>query len=265
MDLPAHLPENVESGKYIVFLDPLDGSSNLDVNGGVGSIFSVRRLSGEGAVVSEADLLSRSSPEQVVAGYFLYGPSTTLVYTEGQRVHGFTLDSGIGEFLLSHEEIRIPEYGPYYCANEGTVRDWECGPRRFLEWVRESDPATGRPYSARYSGALVSDFHRIVLKGGIYMYPASGKSPKGKIRLMYEAAPLALVAEAAGGAASDGRRRILGIRPTSNHERTPVYLGSRGDVARVDAYVASGGAPVDGRLPREEKKKELLRKRKERN
>jgi fructose-1,6-bisphosphatase I len=239
MDLPAHLPENVESGKYIVFLDPLDGSSNLDVNGGVGSIFSVRRLSGRGEVRSEAELMARISQEQVVAGYFLYGPSTTLVYTEGQRVHGFTLDPGIGEFLLSHHEIRIPDHGPYYGANEGTVRDWESGPRRFLEWARESDPATARPYSTRYSGALVSDFHRIVLKGGIYMYPATGKNPKGKIRLMYEAAPLALVAEAAGGAASDGRRRILEIRSTSNHERTPIYLGSKGDVARVDAYVAS--------------------------
>jgi fructose-1,6-bisphosphatase I len=239
MDLPAHLPENVESGKYIVFLDPLDGSSNLDVNGGVGSIFSVRRLSGRGEVRSEADLMARISQEQVVAGYFLYGPSTTLVYTEGRRVHGFTLDPGIGEFLLSHPEMRIPEHGPYYGANEGTVHDWESGPRRFLEWARESDPATGRPYSTRYSGALVSDFHRIVLKGGIYIYPATGKMPNGKIRLMYEAAPLALVAEAAGGAASDGRRRILDIAPTRNHERTPIYLGSKGDVARVDAYVAS--------------------------
>ncbi len=241
MDLPAHLPENVESGKYIVFLDPLDGSSNLDVNAGVGSIFSVRRLSGRGEVKSETELMARISQEQVVAGYFLYGPSTTLVYTEGRTVHGFTLDPGIGEFLLSHHEIRIPDHGPYYGANEGTVHDWESGPRRFLEWVRESDPATGRPYSTRYSGALVSDFHRIVLKGGIYMYPATGKSPKGKIRLMYEAAPLALVAEAAGGAASDGRRRILDIHPTRNHERTPIYLGSKGDVARVDAYVASAG------------------------
>ena len=242
MDLPAHLPENVESGKYIVFLDPLDGSSNLDVNAGVGSIFSVRRLSGRGEVRSEAELMARISQEQVVAGYFLYGPSTTLVYTEGRRVHGFTLDPGIGEFLLSHYEIRIPDHGPYYGANEGTVRDWESGPRRFLEWVRESDPATGRPYSTRYSGALVSDFHRIVLKGGIYMYPATGKSPRGKIRLMYEAAPLALVAEAAGGAASDGRRRILDIHPARNHERTPLYLGSKGDVARVDAYVSSEGS-----------------------
>ena len=239
MDLPSHLPENVASGKYIVFLDPLDGSSNLDVNASVGSIFSVRRLSGRGAVTTEADLLSRISLEQVVAGYFLYGPSTTLVYTEGRTVHGFTLDPVIGEFLLSHPEIRIPDHGPYYGANEGTVLDWERGPRLFLEWVRQNDPATGRPYSTRYSGALVSDFHRIILKGGIYLYPSTGKSPKGKIRLMYEAAPLALVAEAAGGAASDGRRRILEIHPTANHERTPIYLGSKGDVERLEACVAA--------------------------
>lgn len=242
MDLPAHLPENVESGKYIVFLDPLDGSSNLDVNAGVGSIFSVRRLSGRGEVRSEAELMARISHEQVVAGYFLYGPSTILVYTEGRTVHGFTLDPGVGEFLLSHPEIRIPSRGAYYGANEGTIRDWEEGPRRFVDWVREKDTVTGRPYSTRYSGALVSDFHRIVLKGGIYLYPATAKSPQGKIRLMYEAAPLALVAEAAGGAASDGRRRILDIVPVRNHERTPIYLGSKDDVARVDAFVEASKA-----------------------
>jgi fructose-1,6-bisphosphatase I len=242
MDLPALLPENVASGKYIVFLDPLDGSSNLDVNAGVGSIFSVRRLSGKGAVTSEADLLSRITQEQVVAGYFLYGPSTTFVYTEGRTVHGFTLDPVIGEFLLSHYEIRIPDHGPYYGANEGTIRQWDEGPRRFVEWLRESDAATGRPYSTRYSGALVSDFHRIILKGGIYLYPATANSPRGKIRLMYEAAPLALVAEAAGGAASDGSRRILSISPTANHERTPIYLGSSGDVGRLEACVAAARA-----------------------
>lgn len=246
MDLPAHLPENVASGKYILFVDPLDGSSNLDVNGGVGSIFSVRRLSGQGEVKSEAELMSRISAEQVIAGYFLFGPSTVLVYTEGSTVHGFTLDPSVGEFLLSHPEIRIPPHGPYYGANEGTIRDWEEGPRRFVDWAREKDPATGRPYATRYSGALVADFHRILLKGGIYMYPATSKRPHGKIRLMYEAAPLALVAEAAGGAASDGRRRILDIPPARNHERTPIYLGSRDDVARVDAFVEES-KPVSAR------------------
>ena len=247
MDLPAHLPENAASGKYIVFLDPLDGSSNLDVNAGVGSIFSVRQLTGNGEVKSEAELMGRISPEQVVAGYFLYGPSTVLVYTEGRTVHGFTLDPGVGEFLLSYPEIRIPAHGPYYGANEGGIRAWEEGPRRFVEWAREKDAATGRPYSTRYSGALVSDFHRIILKGGIYLYPATEKNPEGKIRLMYEAAPLALVAEAAGGAASDGRKRILDVTPTRNHQRTPIYLGSKDDVARVDAFVeASKTVPAGG-------------------
>jgi fructose-1,6-bisphosphatase I len=246
MDLPAHLPENVESGKYIVFLDPLDGSSNLDVNAGVGSIFSVRRLSGRGEVRSETELMARISREQVVAGYFLYGPSTVLVYTEGRTVHGFTLDPSVGEFLLSYPEIHIPPHGPYYGANEGGIRDWEEGPRRFVEWARERDASTGRPYSTRYSGALVSDFHRIILKGGIYLYPTTAKNPHGKIRLMYEAAPLALVAEAAGGAASDGRQRILDILPTRNHERTPIYLGSKDDVARVDAFVEES-KPVSAR------------------
>jgi fructose-1,6-bisphosphatase I len=236
MDLPAHLPENA-SGKYVVFLDPLDGSSNLDVNGGVGSIFSVRRLQGGGSFVSEQDLLARTSREQVAAGYFVYGPSTMLVYTGGDGVHGFTLDPGIGEFLLSHPDVRLPSLGPYYAANEGTIAEWEEAPRRFVEWLRERDDATGRPLSTRYSGALVADFHRILLKGGIYLYPATRKSPQGKLRLMYEAAPLAAVAEAAGGAASDGRARILDISPTANHQRTPLFIGSR---ELVDNLVSGG-------------------------
>lgn len=240
MDLPAHLPENTQAGKYIVFLDPLDGSSNLDVNGGVGSIFSVRLLTKSGSVSSEAELMSRISREQVVAGYFSYGPSTSLVYTAkgNPGVHIFTLDPGIGEFLLSKPDVRIPERGSYYGANEGAIQEWEAGARLFVEWVQQRDPATGRPYSTRYSGALVSDFHRILLKGGIYMYPATDKRPRGKIRLMYEAAPLAAVAEAAGGAASDGHQRILDIVPEENHQRTPIFLGSRADVKRLDDMVA---------------------------
>lgn len=240
MDLPAHLPENTQAGKYIVFLDPLDGSSNLDVNGGVGSIFSVRLLTKSGPVSSEADLMARISGEQVVAGYFSYGPSTTLVYTAkgNPGVHVFTLDPGIGEFLLSKPDVRIPEKGAYYGANEGAIREWEEGARLFVEWVRERDPGTGRPYSTRYSGALVSDFHRILLKGGIYMYPATHTRPRGKIRLMYEAAPLAAVAEAAGGAASDGHARILDLVPEKNHQRTPIFIGSKADVARLNDMVA---------------------------
>lgn len=239
MELPAHLAENEEFGKYVVFLDPLDGSSNLDVNGGVGSIFSVRRATGRGPVSSGADLLARVSREQVVAGYFLYGPSTQLVYTTGSSVHGFTLDPAIGEFLLSHPDLKIPACGTYYAANEGNIREWDDGPRRFVEWLHEPDPATRRPYSTRYSGALVADFHRILLKGGIYLYPATSKNPQGKLRLLYEGAPLAAVAEAAGGAASDGARRVLDIVPSSNHQRVPLFLGSKGDVERLEACVAA--------------------------
>ncbi len=244
MELPAHLPENVKAGKYIVFLDPLDGSSNLDVNGGVGSIFSVRRLTRSSPIASESDLMSCISAEQVVAGYFSYGPSTTLVYTASGNpgVHVFTLDPGIGEFLLSNRSLRIPDHGPYYGANEGGIGEWDEGPRRFVEWAQQRDAATGRPYSTRYSGALVSDFHRILLKGGIYLDPAARRAPAGKIRLMYEAAPLAAVAEAAHGAASDGRRRILDIVPSANHQRTPIFIGSRSDVARVESFVAQAGS-----------------------
>lgn len=239
MDLPAHLPENEGRGKYVVFLDPLDGSSNLDVNGGVGSIFSVRKLAGSGKVTSEADLLSRVSREQTAAGYFLYGPSTMLVYTCGGEtgVHGFTLDPSIGEFLLSHPDIQIPARGPYYAANEGTIGEWTDGSQEFVEWVRQSDPESGRPYSTRYSGAFVADVHRILLKGGIYLYPATKKSPQGKLRLMYEAAPFAAIVEAAGGAASDGRRRILEIEPEKNHQRTPLFIGGTRDVERVSGFV----------------------------
>ena len=246
MELPAHLPENVQAGKYIVFLDPLDGSSNLDVNSAVGSIFSVRLLTRSGPIGSEDDLMRSISTEQVVAGYFSYGPSTTLVYTAAgdPGVHVFTLDPGIGEFLLSAPDVRIPDHGAYYGANEGGIQEWSEGPRRFVEWVQRRDAATGRPYSTRYSGALVCDFHRILLKGGIYLYPGTRTYPNGKIRLMYEAAPLAAVAEAAGGAASDGSRRILDIVPDRNHQRTPIFIGSKADVERVETFVAESSSRV---------------------
>ncbi len=243
MELPAHLPENEALGKYVVFLDPLDGSSNLDVNGGVGSIFSVRKLGGSGAVTSEAELLSRVSHDQVAAGYFVYGPSTMLVYTCGPEtgVHGFTLDPSIGEFLLSAPNIRVPSRGMYYAANEGTIEEWREAPRQFVRSLQRHDKDKGRPYSTRYSGALVSDVHRILLKGGIYIYPATTKSPQGKLRLMYEAAPLAAVLEAAGGAATDGITRILDLVPTANHQRTPLFIGSAPDVQEATRLGRSVG------------------------
>lgn len=248
MDLPARLPENeavaASAGKYVVFVDPLDGSSNLDINGAVGSIFSVRRIGGSGPIHSEAELLARISQEQVVAGYFVYGPATMLVYTAGPKagVQGFTLDPGIGEFLLSHPDIRIPRRGTYYACNEGFISTWPEGPRRFVEALRTPDPARSRPRSTRYSGALVVDVHRILLRGGIFLYPGTDGSPEGKLRLMYEAAPLAAVVEAAGGLAIDGRKRIVSIFPEENHQRTPLYIGSREDVEELEKTIASAPA-----------------------
>jgi fructose-1,6-bisphosphatase I len=179
-----------------------------------------------------------------VAGYFVYGPATMLVYTAGPKagVQGFTLDPGIGEFLLSHPDIRIPRRGSYYACNEGFVSSWPEGPRKFVEALRSSDPAKARPYSTRYSGALVVDFHRILLRGGVFLYPGTDDSPEGKLRLMYEAAPLAAVAEAAGGMAIDGRRRIVSVFPEENHQRTPLYIGSREDVEELERTIA--GASV---------------------
>ena len=240
MEIPARLPENETAGKYILFVDPLDGSSNLDVDGAVGSVFSIRRMMGKGPVLSQVDLLARVSQEQVVAGYFVYGPSTMLVYTAGPRagVHGFTLDPGIGEFLLSHPDIRIPRRGRTWSANDGNLATWDEGPRRYVEALRRVDPAHGRPYSLRYSGALVSDVHRILLKGGVFLYPSGKEMPGGKLRLLYEAAPLAAVVESAGGAATDGRRRILDIFPDANHQRTAFFAGSRDDVEELEAFLS---------------------------
>jgi fructose-1,6-bisphosphatase I len=238
MAQPALLPENQPQGKYAVFLDPLDGSSNLDVAGAVGSIFSVRRLTRD-ALQPGVQLLERVEGAQVAAGYFLYGPNTVLVYSCGDGVHAFTLDPGIGEFLLSTADLRMPQRGRIYAANEGTILEWEEGARRTVELLRQRDPALGRPYSTRYSGCLVADFHRILIQGGVYLYPATAKSPQGKLRLLYEAAPLALVAESAGGAASTGRRRILELAPESNHQRVPLIIGSAEDVRAAEGCYAA--------------------------
>ena len=234
METPALLAEN--RGKYVVFLDPLDGSSNLDVAAAVGSIFSVRLVRDERTFQAGDQILKWVGADQVAAGYFLYGHNTVLVYTCGEGTHGFTLDPGIGEFLLSNPFLEIPPRGAYYAANEGTINDWEPGARRAVEYLRERDPASGRPYSTRYSGCLVADFHRILLKGGIYLYPATRKAPQGKLRLLYECAPLALLAESAGGRASTGRQRILDVVPEENHQRVPLLIGSRDDVERAESF-----------------------------
>lgn len=230
------VPSGRKLGKYVVNFDPLDGSSNIDANVNIGTIFSVLpRLTVRGGGSVE-DVL-QPGRRQLCAGYVLYGSSTMLVYTTGEGVHGFTYEPSIGEFLLSHPDIRTPRRGRIYSVNEGNYCRWFDGVKRYVDWLKVEDPATHRPYSARYVGSLVADFHRNLLYGGIYMYPGDQRNPDGKLRLLYEAAPLAFVAEQAGGAASDGRRRISDIAPEAIHQRTPLYIGSPDDVADCEQFI----------------------------
>ncbi|MGH7607102.1 MAG: class 1 fructose-bisphosphatase, partial [Gemmatimonadales bacterium] len=229
--IPVHVREDRRCGKYVLLFDPLDGSSNIDVNVSIGTIFSIHRrhatTKGPGTL---ADCLQKGRA-QVAAGYILYGSSTMLVYTTGRGVHGFTLDPTIGEFLLSHPEIRSPEVGKYYSVNESHWNKWTPGVQRVVGAFKNGDGGAVQAKNARYIGSLVADFHRNLMSGGIFLYPGDLTAPDGKLRLLYEAAPLALVVEQAGGAASDGHRSILDIEPTALHQRTPLIIGSKQDVA----------------------------------
>lgn len=228
------IPVGAPKGSYVMSFDPLDGSSNIDVNVNIGTIFSIhRRITppGEGG---ERDFL-QVGRRQVCAGYVLYGTSTMLVMTTGQGVHGFTLDPSIGEFLLSHENMTLPERGNVYSINEGNSAHWLPATREVVARLKSVDPESRLPYKARYIGSLVADFHRTLLKGGIFLYPGDRQTPNGKLRLLYEAAPLAMVAEQAGGAASDGLCPILDIEPEALHQRVPLILGSRYDVEKAVA------------------------------
>ena len=237
MDQPAQILGNADKGKYVVFVDPLDGSSNIDVDVTIGSIFSIhRRPAGSGETLKKA--LHLKGRDQVAAGYALYGPNTMLVYTAGAGVHGFTLDPGIGDFFLSHENIHIPRRGSTYSINEGRRNDWFPETRHYVEYLQQKDKDSGRPYSGRYVGSFVSDFHRTMLKGGIFIYPADPKNTNGKLRLMYEAAPMALVIEQAGGRASNGRQPILDLVPEALHQRTPLFIGSTEDVETAESFYA---------------------------
>jgi len=236
MEKPVKLEENWPRGKYMLVFDPLDGSSNTDVNMPLGTIFSILRFEGTGALPSDAELV-RCGTEQVAAGYLIYGSSTMLVYTAGHGVHGFTLDPGVGEYLLSHEHIRIPAKGKVYAVNEGNCLKWAVGTQRYLDYLKAQDKAGGRPYSGRYSGCLAADVHRILLGGGIYLYPGEADKPEGKLRLLYEANPLGLVVEQAGGRASTGTEPILSIKPTAMHQRVPLIIGSREDVETAEAFI----------------------------
>jgi fructose-1,6-bisphosphatase I len=231
------------AGKYVVTFDPLDGSSNIDANVSIGTIFGIyRRLTPENTPGTLDDLLQPGT-SLVAAGYVVYGSSTMFVYTCGKGVSGFTLDPGIGEFLCSHPNVRTPRRGKVYSCNEGNSAYWDEPLRRYVAHLKSDGNAHGKPYGARYIGSLVADFHRNLLHGGIFFYPADHKDAgkrQGKLRLLYEANPLAFVAEQAGGAASSGARRILEIVPQSLHERVPLFLGSADDVAEAETFLRGG-------------------------
>jgi fructose-1,6-bisphosphatase I len=238
------IPRQFPVGDYILVFDPLDGSANIDANVSIGTIFSIyRRTSFSQQAVSLDELLQKGAM-QVAAGYFIYGSSTMMVYTAGHGVHGFTLDPSVGEFLLSHPNIKIPEQGAIYSVNEGYWSYWDEPTRKIVSHFKSDDNALGRPYSMRYIGSLVSDFHRNLIYGGIFMYPADNRDPrkpKGKLRLMCEAGPMAMIAEQAGGLAVDGRRRILDIEPEELHQRVPLFVGSKNDVEVVLKHYTEGG------------------------
>ncbi|MFQ5450365.1 MAG: class 1 fructose-bisphosphatase [Nitrospinaceae bacterium] len=238
LEYPVIIPPENNPGKYIFMMDPLDGSSNIDVNVGIGTIFSIYRKKSPGTKVTDEDLLQQGK-NQVAAGYILYGSSTLFIYTSGSGVHGFTLDPSLGEFFLSHPNIRIPEQGSTYSINEGNTEIWDEEQKKFIHYLKESDPATQRPYKLRYIGTLVSDFHRTLLKGGIFMYPRDKNNLTGKLRLAYEAAPMAFVIENAGGSATTGEKRILDILPEEIHQRVPLFVGSRKDVELAGKHLAA--------------------------
>ena len=226
--------ERGRNAKYVILTDPLDGSSNIDVNVSVGTIFSIyRRVSPVGTPVTLEDFMQPGN-RQVAAGYIVYGSSTMLVYTTGHGVNGFTYDPSLGVFCLSHENIQIPQTGKIYSINEGQYLKFPVGVKKYLKYCQEEDKETQRPYTSRYIGSLVSDFHRNMLKGGIYIYPSATNYPNGKLRLLYEGNPMAFLAEQAGGVASDGYNRILDIQPTALHQRVPLFIGSREMVKKAE-------------------------------
>ncbi|WP_103029203.1 class 1 fructose-bisphosphatase [Salinibacter altiplanensis] len=223
--------------RFAVFFDPLDGSSNTDVNASVGTIFSVYTLPEDIDEEDSLDVTLRPGAEQVAAGYVAYGSSTMFVFTTGNGVNGFTLDPGIGEFLLTHPDLQIPQERAMYSINEADIEDFSPKLRAFLQWLKTKDPDTGARIRARYIGSFVSDFHRNLLTGGLYMYPARTNYPNGKLRLMYEANPMAFLVEQAGGRASTGHQRVLDLQPEGVHQRTPLFIGSAPLVEAAEAYL----------------------------
>ncbi len=246
-ELVTYDNETSNNGKYVVAIDPLDGSSNIEVNVSIGTVFSVhRRKSEPGKPGTESDLLQPGT-EMVAAGYVIYGSSTMLVYTTGKGVNGFTLDPSVGLFLLSHPEIKIPEGGSIYSVNEANYIYFPEGVKEYIRYCQEDDPKTLRPYTTRYIGSLIADFHRNLLLGGVYLYPGTKKNPNGKLRLLYECNPIAMIAEQAGGKASDGFRRTMEIQPDSLHQRTPFIVGSVHMVEKAEYFMTYFSKDFDTR------------------
>jgi len=231
-----HIPAPYKKGSYVLVFDPLDGSSNIDVNVSIGTIFGVYRCIDWELRGRLEDVLQPGN-KLVAAGYVLYGSSTMLVYTTGQGVHGFTLDPELGEFLLSHQYMKMPDPPAYYSVNHAYYNRWSPAVKRYVQWLQGTEDYDMPPKSSRYIGSLVADFHRNLLRGGVFCYPAEMNKPNGKIRLLYEAAPLAFLAEQAGGYASDGTQPILDIEPTDLHQRTPFYIGNRSLVEPIERFI----------------------------
>lgn len=228
-----------KDAKYVVLIDPLDGSSNIDVDITVGTIFSIyRRISEPGTPVTREDFL-QPGVNQVAAGYIIYGTSTILVYTTGNGVNGFTFDPGVGSFFLSHPDIQFPQKGRIYSVNEGNYVHFPKGVKKFIKWMQEIDETDERPFTARYTGSLVADFHRNMFLGGVYLYPTGTTSPKGKLRLLYECNPMAFIAEQAGGRCTDGYQRILELQPIELHERVPFFCGNKKMVEKAEEFLRS--------------------------
>ena len=222
------------NSKYVCHFDPLDGSGNIDVNVSIGTIFGVyRRVTNRGEIADRNDFLQKGT-QQVAAGYIVYGSSTMLVYATRRGVNGFTLDPSIGEFTLSHPDIKCPPWGKIYSVNHGNFFQYEKGVQKYIDLCQKKDKQTGGPYTQRYIGSMVADVHRNLIKGGIFMYPGTTDKPKGKLRLLYECNPFAFIMEVAGGRATDGKRRILDIQPTELHQRTPMFIGSKDMMAELE-------------------------------
>ncbi|GIL14006.1 MAG: class 1 fructose-bisphosphatase [Chloroflexi bacterium] len=233
------IPPRFDTGKYVLLFDPLDGSSNIDVNVSIGTIFSIHRKVSQGERGTLEDVL-QPGRRLAAAGYVIYGSSTMMVYSAGQGVHGFTLDPGVGEFLLSHENIRVPDKTMYYSANQGNEKYWTPGVRRYVKWLQGIEGEGRKPLGHRYIGSLVSDFHRNLLRGGVFVYPGDLQKPGepyGKLRLMFEAQALAFLVEQAGGYASDGLGNILDIQPHNLHQRVPLFIGNRDLVEKAEEYI----------------------------